>query len=211
MASICPTIGATSIPDSCKLFNAPICIEKVLTVISFLYMLILVLDANFRLMNRLRLNAKLDPPLSSGSTYFVNDGPYQEHLKNYVSEVDVSSNLMYHLHLSTEISRRSALASRSRPSCRRTPSSPRVYVAQELAAVHAPDMRSSVLEALVICRRVKGKAPHIVRHSYQNSRTLAGMRTWITFFFRLLLALPCNGSLSRTTSPASTRSTFGIV
>ncbi|KAJ7251189.1 hypothetical protein B0H12DRAFT_1018742 [Mycena haematopus] len=55
----------------------------------FLYMLLLALDANFRLKNRLRANEHQDPSLGSGLGYFVEDTAYKEHLKNYVAESDV--------------------------------------------------------------------------------------------------------------------------
>lgn len=53
-------------------------------------MLILALDANFRLKNRFRADERPDPELGPGWAYFVENGPYLEHLKNYVSERDVS-------------------------------------------------------------------------------------------------------------------------
>jgi hypothetical protein len=51
------------------------------------------MDANFRLKNRLRVNAHDDPPLGSGWGYMVEDAPYKEHLRNYVAEKDVSEPL----------------------------------------------------------------------------------------------------------------------
>jgi hypothetical protein len=53
-------------------------------------MLLLALDANFRLKNRLRANEHDDQPLGSGWGYMVEDGPYKEHLRGYVAEKDVS-------------------------------------------------------------------------------------------------------------------------
>ncbi|KAK7045173.1 CxC2 domain-containing protein [Favolaschia claudopus] len=52
----------------------------------FLYMLILAVDANFRLRNRIRVNEIDDPSLGPGWGYFVEPGSYREHLKNYVGE-----------------------------------------------------------------------------------------------------------------------------
>lgn len=60
----------------------------------FLYMLILAMDANFRLKNRMSSTDAADPALGPGWAYFVRDEPYKEHLKNYVSEADVSE---YHV------------------------------------------------------------------------------------------------------------------
>lgn len=53
-------------------------------------MLLIAIDANFRLKNRLRANERDDPPLGTGWGYQVEEGPYREHLKNYVAEKDVS-------------------------------------------------------------------------------------------------------------------------
>ncbi|KAJ7436521.1 hypothetical protein B0H11DRAFT_1754802 [Mycena galericulata] len=61
----------------------------------FLYMLLLALDANFRLKNRLRANERQDPSLGSGLGYFVDSGPYKEHLRHYVAEKDVSSCIAF--------------------------------------------------------------------------------------------------------------------
>ncbi|KAJ7724030.1 hypothetical protein B0H16DRAFT_1333756 [Mycena metata] len=57
----------------------------------FLYMLILAMDANFRLKNCLRANERDDPPLADGWGYIVEEAPYKAHLRNYVAEKDVSA------------------------------------------------------------------------------------------------------------------------
>ncbi|KAJ7039474.1 hypothetical protein C8F04DRAFT_1178631 [Mycena alexandri] len=61
----------------------------------FLYMLILAMDANFRLKNRLRANKRDDPPLGDGWGYIVEEGPYKEHLHGYVAEKDVSTCIAF--------------------------------------------------------------------------------------------------------------------
>ncbi|KAJ7481680.1 hypothetical protein FB451DRAFT_1030190 [Mycena latifolia] len=61
----------------------------------FLYMLLLALDANFRLKNRLRANEHQDPSLGSGMGYFVESEAYKKHLKDYVAEKDVSSCIAF--------------------------------------------------------------------------------------------------------------------
>ncbi|KAJ7458364.1 hypothetical protein B0H11DRAFT_1737877 [Mycena galericulata] len=61
----------------------------------FLYMLLLALDANFRLKNRLRANEHQDPALGSGMSYFVESSAYKEHLRHYVAEKDVSSCIAF--------------------------------------------------------------------------------------------------------------------
>ncbi|KAJ7813724.1 hypothetical protein B0H14DRAFT_3477608 [Mycena olivaceomarginata] len=54
----------------------------------FLYMLLLAVDANFRLKNRMRANEIDNPPLGLGWGYWVEPTKYREHLKNYVHEKD---------------------------------------------------------------------------------------------------------------------------
>ncbi|KAJ7165383.1 hypothetical protein C8R46DRAFT_1220512 [Mycena filopes] len=61
----------------------------------FLYMLIVALDANFKLKNRMRGNAKHDPALGPGWEYFVEPKAYKKHLKNYVPEKDISSCIAF--------------------------------------------------------------------------------------------------------------------
>ncbi|KAJ7154378.1 hypothetical protein C8R43DRAFT_1126455 [Mycena crocata] len=61
----------------------------------FLYMLILALDANFKLKSRVRANAHDDPSLGPGSEYFVEPIAYREHLRNYVPEKDISSCIAF--------------------------------------------------------------------------------------------------------------------
>ncbi|KAJ7174316.1 hypothetical protein C8R46DRAFT_1214526 [Mycena filopes] len=61
----------------------------------FLYMLLLAMDTNFRLKNRLRANEREDPPLGDGWGYIVEDAPYKSHLRNYVAEKDVSTCIAF--------------------------------------------------------------------------------------------------------------------
>ncbi|KAJ7059348.1 hypothetical protein C8F01DRAFT_1255046 [Mycena amicta] len=61
----------------------------------YLYALMLALDANFRLKNRIRTNERHDPSLGSGWGYFVESEPYKEHLRDYVAEVDVSTCIAF--------------------------------------------------------------------------------------------------------------------
>ncbi|KAF8995279.1 hypothetical protein BDZ89DRAFT_925224, partial [Hymenopellis radicata] len=55
----------------------------------YLYRLIVSMDANFRLKERLRLNSRGDAPLYLGLGYQPHLGLYTNHLKNYVKEADV--------------------------------------------------------------------------------------------------------------------------
>ncbi|KAF7965392.1 hypothetical protein HWV62_44067, partial [Athelia sp. TMB] len=61
----------------------------------FLYMLILAMDANFRLVNRIIANEHDDPELGPGWACTVNPGPYKEHLKGYVSEKDITTCIAF--------------------------------------------------------------------------------------------------------------------
>ncbi|KAJ7027839.1 hypothetical protein C8F04DRAFT_1212338 [Mycena alexandri] len=62
---------------------------------TFLYMLLLAMDANFRLKSRLRANEHDDPPLGDEWGYFVEEAPYKEHLRGYVAEKDVSTCIAF--------------------------------------------------------------------------------------------------------------------
>ncbi|KAJ7100996.1 hypothetical protein C8R43DRAFT_1141258 [Mycena crocata] len=61
----------------------------------FLYMLILAVDANFKLKHRLRANERYDPSLGPGWGAFVEPIAYREHLKNYVGEKDISTCIAF--------------------------------------------------------------------------------------------------------------------
>ena len=56
----------------------------------FLYVLIVALDANFRLKNLMRSSLKRDPGLHTGFTYFPEDAAYQKHILKYATQKDVS-------------------------------------------------------------------------------------------------------------------------
>ncbi|KAK7046798.1 CxC2 domain-containing protein [Favolaschia claudopus] len=71
--------------------NLPEGWREVAPEFQFLFILILAMDANFRLRNRLRPNEKDDPPLGSGWGYMVEEKEYHEHLRGYVGEEDVST------------------------------------------------------------------------------------------------------------------------
>ncbi|KAJ7884955.1 hypothetical protein B0H13DRAFT_2235322 [Mycena leptocephala] len=61
----------------------------------FLYILLLAMDANFRLKSRLRANEHANLPLGSGWGYLVEERLYKEHLKGYVAEKDVSTCIAF--------------------------------------------------------------------------------------------------------------------
>ncbi|KAJ7716561.1 hypothetical protein B0H16DRAFT_1741222 [Mycena metata] len=61
----------------------------------FLYTLLLAVDANFRLKNRMRPNEIDDPPLGPGWSYWVEPKRYHHHLKKYVGEKDMSTCIAF--------------------------------------------------------------------------------------------------------------------
>jgi hypothetical protein len=56
-------------------------------------MLLLAVDANFRLKNRMRKNEIDDPSLGPGWGYWVEPRKYGRHLRKYVNEKDVSKSV----------------------------------------------------------------------------------------------------------------------
>ncbi|KAK6966350.1 CxC2 domain-containing protein [Favolaschia claudopus] len=75
--------------------NLPEGWEDVGPEFQFLYILIIAMDANFRLRNRLRANAHEDPPLGSGWGHIVEESCYKKHLRNYVAEKDISTCIAF--------------------------------------------------------------------------------------------------------------------
>ncbi|KAJ7454342.1 hypothetical protein B0H11DRAFT_2244997 [Mycena galericulata] len=61
----------------------------------FLYMLLLAIDANFRLKNRMRVNEIDDPSLGPGWGYWVEPERYKRHLQKYVHEKDMSTCIAF--------------------------------------------------------------------------------------------------------------------
>ncbi|KAJ7721100.1 hypothetical protein B0H14DRAFT_2642530 [Mycena olivaceomarginata] len=63
--------------------------------VRFLYMLILAVDANFRLKNRIRTNEIDDPSLGPGWGYWVELTKYKRHLKKYINEKEISTCIAF--------------------------------------------------------------------------------------------------------------------
>lgn len=59
---------------------------------SWLYMLTVAMDANFRLKNRLRSTTNKELTLGMGWSYFVDNSPYSDFIKNYIDEDEVRLN-----------------------------------------------------------------------------------------------------------------------
>ncbi|TRM57974.1 hypothetical protein BD626DRAFT_411071, partial [Schizophyllum amplum] len=63
--------------------------------VQYIHKLFLSMDANFRLKNRFRKNARADAPLAGGSGCVVEPKDYKGHLKGYVNEEDVSTCISF--------------------------------------------------------------------------------------------------------------------
>ncbi|KAJ7123795.1 hypothetical protein C8R43DRAFT_1135846 [Mycena crocata] len=61
----------------------------------YLYMLLLAVDANFRLKNRMRTNEIDDPSLGPGWGYWVEPRKYNRHIKKYINEKDISTCIAF--------------------------------------------------------------------------------------------------------------------
>ncbi|KAF7313215.1 CxC2 domain-containing protein [Mycena kentingensis (nom. inval.)] len=79
----------------CANFNLPRGWDTCKPEDEFLYALLLALDANFRLKNRIRANERHDRATCPGWGCFVDDGPYKEHLQDYVAEEDISTCIAF--------------------------------------------------------------------------------------------------------------------
>ncbi|KAJ7049316.1 hypothetical protein C8F01DRAFT_1002463 [Mycena amicta] len=62
---------------------------------AYRHALLLALDANFRLKNRIRANERRDPSLGPGLGYFVLNDAYKYFLRHYVAEEDVSTCIAF--------------------------------------------------------------------------------------------------------------------
>ncbi|KAJ7105451.1 hypothetical protein C8R43DRAFT_1140778 [Mycena crocata] len=61
----------------------------------FLYMLLLAVDANFKLKNRMRPNEIDDPSLGPGLGYWVEPRRYRKHIRKYTAEKDISTCIAF--------------------------------------------------------------------------------------------------------------------
>ncbi|KAJ6450350.1 hypothetical protein C8R47DRAFT_1329898 [Mycena vitilis] len=75
--------------------NLPINWRLVESQYRYLYRLILALDANFKLKNRIRKNEHPDPSLGPGWGAFVEPARYKKHLRKYVAEKDISTCIAF--------------------------------------------------------------------------------------------------------------------
>ena len=58
-------------------------------VFSYIYTLIVAIDANFRLKRRAVSSIERDPPLGSGWGYFVETRPYLDYVLSHADQEDV--------------------------------------------------------------------------------------------------------------------------
>ncbi|KAJ7259472.1 hypothetical protein C8J57DRAFT_1233822 [Mycena rebaudengoi] len=77
------------------LFLLVICVGSEVCYHRSLYMLLLAMDANFRLKNCIHANEHEDESLGSGFSYFVESKHYKTHIKNYMAEEDVSTCIAF--------------------------------------------------------------------------------------------------------------------
>ncbi|KAJ7347334.1 hypothetical protein DFH08DRAFT_960674 [Mycena albidolilacea] len=75
--------------------NLPKNWREVTPAYRFLYMLIVAMDTNFRLRNRMRANKIDNPSLGPGCGCWVDSTAYRDHIKNYVPESDVSTCIAF--------------------------------------------------------------------------------------------------------------------
>ncbi|KAJ7778883.1 hypothetical protein B0H14DRAFT_3507857 [Mycena olivaceomarginata] len=61
----------------------------------FLFRLILAIDANFKMKNRIRAREHNNPSLGPGWGAFVEPTKYKKHLRNYVAEKDISTCIVF--------------------------------------------------------------------------------------------------------------------
>ncbi|KAF9522825.1 hypothetical protein CPB83DRAFT_887328 [Crepidotus variabilis] len=84
LAIQCPTCPH---PD----INLPVDWREAPDGMKFLYMMILCMDANFRLKNQLVSNYSTDPGLGTGWSYMVTRKPYEEYVLSQADEDDIST------------------------------------------------------------------------------------------------------------------------
>ncbi|PBK80346.1 hypothetical protein ARMGADRAFT_1040131 [Armillaria gallica] len=92
--------GITTTPPGSLALKYPACLRPGINLppdwdtappkFQFLYMLILALDANFRLKNLYQSNWQRDPGLHTGLAYFVEPVKYLEHVTWFASQKDIS-------------------------------------------------------------------------------------------------------------------------
>nr|GAT46263.1 predicted protein [Mycena chlorophos] len=75
--------------------NMPTGWEDTPEALAYLHALILAIDANFRMKNRIRPNKQQNTTLGPGLGFFVNPAPYKTHINRYTSERDFSTCIAF--------------------------------------------------------------------------------------------------------------------
>lgn len=118
-------------------------------------MLIVAVDANFRLKNLFRSTEQKDPGLHTGLAYFVDEKPYKEHVMKFATQKDVGGAHTC-ICFVPDTSFRSAHAAVSKVLPTLTANSMPVFVARGSPCVFAPATSSYAQMVLEICRRANG-------------------------------------------------------
>lgn len=119
-------------------------------------MLLVALDANFKLKNRMRPNERPDPSLGPGWGYFVEPEQYQKHLKSYVAEKDVRMSSSSSSHQLMVVICRSVHVLLLRRFSRRTPAGRQGYARLALVVVSVHGTNAYWAMGSGTCRRGKG-------------------------------------------------------
>ena len=90
MESICPMVGKMLLLK-CGMLSTDHAMLPILTLLSFLYMMFVTMDTNFRLKNQLVSNYSQDPGLGIGWVYMVPREEYERYLQLRIKDKDVSS------------------------------------------------------------------------------------------------------------------------
>ncbi|KAF8834862.1 hypothetical protein BDN67DRAFT_992573 [Paxillus ammoniavirescens] len=88
------TVLCPACPDPEK--NLPVGWETVSKTKSFLYALFVAIDANFRLKQKAVLKDSVDPSLSRGWAYFVEESLYKSHLNKHINDPQEKSSCLSH-------------------------------------------------------------------------------------------------------------------
>lgn len=76
-------------PERACVCRASSAMMLLIDISRWIYMLMVAMDANFRLKSRLRGSLNREPMLGLGLSYFVNNSPYSDFIKDYIDEEEV--------------------------------------------------------------------------------------------------------------------------
>lgn len=121
-------------------------------------MLIVAVDANFRLKNLFRSTEQKDPGLHTGLAYFVDDKPYKAHVMKFATQKDVSG-AHWCMSVVTDTSYRlvPAVVSRALPTLTANFTPDFAVLGWRCVSVLATSLYARIVSA--IFRRVNGELP----------------------------------------------------